>query len=229
MVGNAWEYCRVGDTCWASRGASWTRCPQYRTRQGTMTGNLLEEAVEPRLQRCDPNPKFPPYPWDDDRGFRCIRRVPPKPSISARTENQTTPEPHQKEVEDALKVGCAGCRSMNLRRIGGFLTTTLISLEVRTSNLSALLEQADRLPKCSELGDKPTGFAFMKQYETHTEWWRPSELKEAKYADKAWTTRRDDDPNFELFSTVSVVTGETERGWVRVYVCFRSEIVPRRS
>jgi formylglycine-generating enzyme required for sulfatase activity len=75
MVGNAWEYCRVGDTCWASRGASWTRCPQYRTRQGTMTGNLLEEAVEPRLQRCDPNPKFPPYPWDDDRGFRCIRRT----------------------------------------------------------------------------------------------------------------------------------------------------------
>jgi hypothetical protein len=39
MVGNAWEYCQVGDTsCWVSRGASWTRCPQYRTRQGTMTG-----------------------------------------------------------------------------------------------------------------------------------------------------------------------------------------------
>jgi len=76
MVGNAWEYCRTGDgdICFALRGASWTRCPQYRTRQGTMTGNLLEEAVEPRLQRCDPNPKFPPYPWDDDRGFRCIRR-----------------------------------------------------------------------------------------------------------------------------------------------------------
>jgi len=39
-----------------------------------MTGNLLEEAVEPQLERYDPNPKFPPYPWDDDRGFRCIRR-----------------------------------------------------------------------------------------------------------------------------------------------------------
>ena len=71
MVGNAWEYCQVGDTsCWASRGASWTRCPQYRTRQGTMTGILLEESVS-RLQRCDP--KYPPYPWDDDRGFRCIQ------------------------------------------------------------------------------------------------------------------------------------------------------------
>jgi formylglycine-generating enzyme required for sulfatase activity len=75
MVGNAWEYCKVGDTCWASRGASWTRCPQYRSRQGTMTENLLEEAVVPRLQRCDPNPPFPAYPWDDDRGFRCIQRV----------------------------------------------------------------------------------------------------------------------------------------------------------
>lgn len=76
MVGNAWEYCQVGDTSgWVSRGASWTRCPQYRSRQGTMTGVLLEEAVEPRLQRYDPNPQYPAYPWDDDRGFRCIRRV----------------------------------------------------------------------------------------------------------------------------------------------------------
>jgi len=40
-----------------------------------MTGNLLVETVEPRLQECDPNPKYPPYPWDDDRGFRCIRRT----------------------------------------------------------------------------------------------------------------------------------------------------------
>jgi len=80
MVGNAWEYCKVGDgdACFASRGGSWTRCPQYRTRQGILTGNLLEEAVEPRLQRCDPNPKYPPYPWDDDRGFRCIKRMSPE-------------------------------------------------------------------------------------------------------------------------------------------------------
>lgn len=76
MVGNAWEYCQVGDsTCWALRGGSWTRCPQYRTRTGAMTGVLFEEAVEPRLQRPDPHPAFPPYPWDDDRGFRCIKRV----------------------------------------------------------------------------------------------------------------------------------------------------------
>jgi sulfatase modifying factor 1 len=78
-VGNAWEYGRMaeGDTGFALRGASWTRCAQYRTRQGTMTANLLEEAVAPRLQRHDPDPKFAPYPWDDDRGFRCIKRVGP--------------------------------------------------------------------------------------------------------------------------------------------------------
>ncbi len=78
MVGNAWEYCKTfdNDAYFVLRGASWTRCPQYRTRQGTMTDNLLEEAVAPRCQRFDPNPKFPPYLWDDDRGFRCIRRVP---------------------------------------------------------------------------------------------------------------------------------------------------------
>ena len=107
--------------------------------------------------------------------------------------------------------------------------TTLVSLEVPTSNLSALLQQSDRLPKCGELGNKPTGFAFMKQFETHTEWWRPSELAEAKYANKVWTMRRDDDLNFELLSTTSVITGETERGWVRVYICYQAEIVPRTS
>jgi len=75
MVGNAWEYCKMGETCFALRGGAWTRCPAYRTRLGSMTGNLLVETVEPRLQECDPNPKYPPYPWDDDRGFRCIRRT----------------------------------------------------------------------------------------------------------------------------------------------------------
>jgi len=77
MVGNAWEYGKVGDSGqgFALRGASWTRCPQYRTRQGTMTDNLLAEAVKPQLERCDPNSKFAPYPWDDDRGFRCVKHA----------------------------------------------------------------------------------------------------------------------------------------------------------
>ena len=77
MVGNAWEYTRVGESCFASRGGAWTRCPTYRSRTGAMTGNMFVEAVAPRLQECDPHPQFPPYPWDDDRGFRCIRRTGP--------------------------------------------------------------------------------------------------------------------------------------------------------
>ncbi|MCU0916200.1 MAG: formylglycine-generating enzyme family protein [Planctomycetes bacterium] len=80
MVGNAWEYCKVGEdgACFAVRGGAWTRCAQYRIRQGTLTGNLLEEAVSLQLQRPDPNPKYPPYRWDDDRGFRCLRRTGPE-------------------------------------------------------------------------------------------------------------------------------------------------------
>ncbi|MBM4028225.1 MAG: formylglycine-generating enzyme family protein [Planctomycetes bacterium] len=75
MMGNAWEYAKVCETCFALRGGSWTRCPQYRMRDGNLTGDLLAGAVEPRIHPCDHNPKYPPYRWDDDRGFRCIRRV----------------------------------------------------------------------------------------------------------------------------------------------------------
>jgi formylglycine-generating enzyme required for sulfatase activity len=75
MVGNAREYCVVGETCFAARGGSWIRCPAYRGRTGWTFGNLFHGEVEPRLHRCDPNPRYPAYPWDDDRGFRCIRRV----------------------------------------------------------------------------------------------------------------------------------------------------------
>jgi formylglycine-generating enzyme required for sulfatase activity len=75
MVGNAREYCKVGETCFATRGGAWTRCPVYRGRTGLPFEKLFDGEVEPRLNRCDPNPKFPPYPWDDDRGFRCIRRA----------------------------------------------------------------------------------------------------------------------------------------------------------
>lgn len=80
MVGNAWEYCKVSDChpghqCFTQKGSSWTRCPSYRTRQGFVAENLVAEGVEPRLRKCDPNPKYAPYPWDDDRGFRCIKRT----------------------------------------------------------------------------------------------------------------------------------------------------------
>lgn len=230
MVGNAWEYCKVGDdACFALRGASWTRCPRYRTRAGTMTGDLLAEAVTPRLQRCDPNPQNAPYPWDDDRGFRCLRRTAPSTSYPARQDRETASEPHRKEIEDLLHVRCAGCRNMEYRSLGGAMNTTLVSLEVPESLLPVLLERSDRLPKYRELVNKPAGFAFLKQFEAHTEWWRPSELEEARYADKTWITHRDDDPHFELFSTASLATGRARNGWVRVYVCYQAQIAPRSS
>jgi formylglycine-generating enzyme required for sulfatase activity len=75
MVGSAWEYCEIAGGGFAVKGGSWTRCVRYRTRPGTETDNLFLEAVAPRLSRYEPNPAFPPYPWDDDRGFRCIKRV----------------------------------------------------------------------------------------------------------------------------------------------------------
>jgi formylglycine-generating enzyme required for sulfatase activity len=82
MVGNAREYCKVGAThaspvhsCFAARGGAWTRCPVCRGRTGSLFEKLFDDEVAPRLNRCDPNPKYPSYPWDDDRGFRCIRRA----------------------------------------------------------------------------------------------------------------------------------------------------------
>lgn len=75
-VGNAWEYCQVDRTvCWVQMGASWTRCETYLTRTGDWTGNLIAAAVAPQLTRCDPYPKYPSAPWDDDRGFRCVARA----------------------------------------------------------------------------------------------------------------------------------------------------------
>jgi len=75
VVGNVREYAKVGETCFAVRGGSWIRCPAYRGRTGSTFANLFNEEVAPRLEKCDPRPKYPPYPWDDDRGFRCLRRV----------------------------------------------------------------------------------------------------------------------------------------------------------
>lgn len=72
MVGNAWEYGKVCETVRVLLGGSWTRCNRYRTRQGFVAENLLGETVKPTLHPCDPGLI---YPWDDDRGFRCIKRI----------------------------------------------------------------------------------------------------------------------------------------------------------
>ncbi len=73
MVGNVREYTRVCELWYAVRGSSWTRCPSYKTRQGFIADNLIAGSVAPGLTPCV-EPQYPPYPWDDDRGFRCILR-----------------------------------------------------------------------------------------------------------------------------------------------------------
>jgi formylglycine-generating enzyme required for sulfatase activity len=75
MVGNAREYCKVGESGFATRGGSWIRCVSYRGRTGGAFEGLFDAEVSPRLEKYDPNPQYPPYPWDDDRGFRCVRRA----------------------------------------------------------------------------------------------------------------------------------------------------------
>jgi formylglycine-generating enzyme required for sulfatase activity len=83
LVGNAREYCRVGPTGWWPRGSSWARCESYLTRQGTRAENLMAEGLELRLQVFEAAPQYPPYPYDDDRGFRCIIRA-PQPAAGTR-------------------------------------------------------------------------------------------------------------------------------------------------
>ena len=74
MVGNVREYVDVCDVRYNLRGSSWTRCPSYRTRQGFIANNMIAESVEAQLTTCA-EPKYAPYPYDDDRGFRCIKRI----------------------------------------------------------------------------------------------------------------------------------------------------------
>jgi len=74
MVGNVREYVEVCDLHYRTRGSSWTRCPSYKTRQGFLADDMIAGSVEPRLTECV-EPDYPPDPYDDDRGFRLVRRV----------------------------------------------------------------------------------------------------------------------------------------------------------
>lgn len=79
MVGNAAEYCRnatcgTGHACYPVRGSSWTRCSNYLTRQGPQATDLIAQALEPKLTLCARKSGLEPYPCDDDRGFRCVKR-----------------------------------------------------------------------------------------------------------------------------------------------------------
>lgn len=73
LVGNAREYTWIGEDCYRAMGSSWTRCDTYLTRQGIMAKDLVAEGVDLRLETPLQNRRFPPYPFDDDRGFRCVR------------------------------------------------------------------------------------------------------------------------------------------------------------
>jgi formylglycine-generating enzyme required for sulfatase activity len=69
-IGNAAEWVAVCEGVNIHRGGSWTRCPRYLH----LLGNLVEplnNVAAARLSDCSPPLQ---YPWDDDRGFRCVRR-----------------------------------------------------------------------------------------------------------------------------------------------------------
>lgn len=85
MVGNAWEYTEVstpeGLVCpgpSATLGASWTRCPHYRMRSGAPV-DAIEHSLGPIRTACpSPGSTGGLTSWDDDRGLRCVRRIPPR-------------------------------------------------------------------------------------------------------------------------------------------------------
>jgi len=73
MVGNAREYVFVCDSTNEVRGSSWTRCPSYVDRRGKTATNIIAGKVNTRLTECG-NARYSGYPYDDDRGFRCVKR-----------------------------------------------------------------------------------------------------------------------------------------------------------
>jgi formylglycine-generating enzyme required for sulfatase activity len=75
MIGNAKEYCKTIGGGFALRGESWTRCVSYKSRHGHNADQAVSGSVEKILQVYNPDNPFPPYPWDDDKGFRVVRRV----------------------------------------------------------------------------------------------------------------------------------------------------------
>lgn len=74
IVGNVWEYVQVCDSIIALRGSAWTRCNEARGWWGPTYGDVIYGGIRPKLSKCIHTP-FQPYNRDDDRGFRCIKRV----------------------------------------------------------------------------------------------------------------------------------------------------------
>jgi formylglycine-generating enzyme required for sulfatase activity len=79
MIGNAWEWCLIdpgdGNRCdyGVIRGSSWTRCPKYQMRSLEVVEPIRLDILQPPQRNCEPPRRY--SAWDDDRGFRCFRRV----------------------------------------------------------------------------------------------------------------------------------------------------------
>jgi formylglycine-generating enzyme required for sulfatase activity len=74
MIGNVREYCKNSGEGFELRGESWTRCISYKSRHGYVGDQMVANSISKILHVHNPNPQLPHYPWDDDRGFRCVRR-----------------------------------------------------------------------------------------------------------------------------------------------------------
>lgn len=74
MIGNVKEYCKTIGGGFALPGESWIRCIRYKNREGVVVDQMVANSIKKLLHINSPNPMFVPFPWDDDRGFRCIYR-----------------------------------------------------------------------------------------------------------------------------------------------------------
>jgi formylglycine-generating enzyme required for sulfatase activity len=75
MVGNAKEYCSLNDGGFSSRGESFARCVSYiSSRNGDIIDLTVAESVRKILNVSRMISGMNIYYWDDDRGFRCIKR-----------------------------------------------------------------------------------------------------------------------------------------------------------
>jgi formylglycine-generating enzyme required for sulfatase activity len=76
MVGNVWEYVYIKDckVTYSKLGASWTRCNEARGWWGPVYGDVIRGAIDARLSECEKT-VYAPYPFDDDAGFRLIKRL----------------------------------------------------------------------------------------------------------------------------------------------------------
>ena len=75
MIGNAKEFCLLNDGGFSSRGESFARCARYiSSRQSAIIDFTIAESVSKILYVSRAISGTNIYYWDDDRGFRCIKR-----------------------------------------------------------------------------------------------------------------------------------------------------------